>query len=68
MNSNLSSLEMYCSLAKNFLRFRETIGALIFGFTLCCKEYFSFGYIVGNALNIIKWSLIYCFDHSYPLQ
>ena len=41
-NSSTSSLENDCSLAKNFLSFKEVVGGLFFGFILHYRDYFAF--------------------------
>lgn len=51
MNSDPSGLERYSLWAKNFLRFKEIVGVLFYGFTLYCREYFGFDYIVRDALG-----------------
>ena len=50
MNSSTSGLENDCSLAKNFLSFKEAIGGLFFGFILHYRDYFSFILAIGDAL------------------
>ena len=52
MNSSTLGLENDCSLAKNFLSFKEVIGAHISSFFWFHSLYFGFTYSIGDTLSI----------------
>ena len=41
----------YCSWAKNFLRYREIVGAMNYGFIFYYRENFGFSYTIGGSLT-----------------
>ena len=56
MNSNTSGLENDCSLVKNFLSFKEAVGARFSSPFWFHSLYFGFTYSIRNALSHPKTS------------
>ena len=51
MNSSTSGLENGCLLAKNFMSFKEAVGARFSSFLWFHSLYFGFTYSIGDALR-----------------
>ena len=54
MNSSTSGLENDCSLVKNFLSFKEAVGARFSSFSWFYSLYFGFTYSIRDALTYIN--------------
>ena len=61
MNNSTSSLENNCSLAKNFLNFKEAIGARFSSFFWFHSLYFGFSYSIGDDLKSQNYYLTLIF-------